>query len=417
MQVYSIITVVVVLLSTVSLFILFQQKNLKDIRYQVGLIASAVISLIMGLVFPGLVSTISADLALQLFVSFFLSLLLYIFTLFLVLMLVSLIIPKEKADKILREWEEKKQKIKNAIELKKKEKEAAALQKATNPEQSTIPDTQSEQPADIETAASAILEKEVPAHESLNTNIKAGEPVAVLEAEVPAQEPVIEEAPAAEVTVTSAVMQNEIPDQAPSNTGISAEPAIENFGTADEPQPAPLAAKEELFGDVNPEPMKMDETDAGAESIHPTGDIIPGDGADLFDNAAILLENSLENIENDEKNVDTSNIIDKMGIDMIPDRADPVSAQGQSLTEIIDKAFQLKQQGKEIEAAALYMIALEKRPDNETTFWLVLDICAIYKATGHADLAEDILLTYIDTFEDIMSEEVKDQILLSLYNN
>lgn len=394
MQVYSIITVVVVLLSTVSLFILFQQKNLKDIRYQVGLIASAVISLIMGLVFPGLVSTISADLALQLFVSFFLSLLLYIFTLFLVLMLVSLIIPKEKADKILREWEEKKQKIKNAIELKKKEKEAAALQKATNPEQSTIPDTQSEQPADIETAASAILEKEVPA-----------------------QEPVIEEAPAAEVTVISAVMQNEIPDQAPSNTGISAEPAIENFGTADEPQPAPLAAKEELFGDVNPEPMKMDETDAGAESIHPTGDIIPGDGADLFDNAAILLENSLENIENDEKNVDTSNIIDKMGIDMIPDRADPVSAQGQSLTEIIDKAFQLKQQGKEIEAAALYMIALEKRPDNETTFWLVLDICAIYKATGHADLAEDILLTYIDTFEDIMSEEVKDQILLSLYNN
>ena len=62
------------------------------------------------------------------------------------------------------------------------------------------------------------------------------------------------------------------------------------------------------------------------------------------------------------------------------------------------------------------MEALNRNPDDEAAFWIVLDICSIYKNSGQTELAEDILLTYIDEFEHIMSEEVKDQILQSLYS-
>ncbi len=440
MQLYSIVSIVIILLSTASLFIIFRQKNLKDIRYQLGLIASAVISLISGLVFPRLVSTISSNLALQLFISVFLSLLLYILILFLVLMLVSMLIPKEKADKLIQEWEEKKKSIQNAIEARKKEKEAAAAMRKENAAKAPAPQNEPtvQQPSametvkftpDIETtAASADLESEGPVQEPPIEEIKSVPEVertmTSTEAvnESPVKEPLLKEielTPAVEIAAASASAESESPIQEFLPTEATTPSHPESDETIAEPQANPITAQQDRIEEINTA-TEQDNAAGTDDEIH--GAInLPGEEAgsetDLFDDAALLLENSLEKNENDEKNVDTSDIIDKMGIDMIPERAYPISDQGQSLNEIIDKAFQLKQQGNEIEAAALYMIALDKNPDNETAFWIVLDICAIYKATGHADLAEDILLTYIDTFDDMMSEEVKDQILLSLYNN
>lgn len=470
MQLYRIVSIVVVLLSTASLFIIFHQKNLKDIRYQLGLIASAVISLISGLAFPKLVSAISANLALQLFISVFLSLLLYILVLFLILMLVSMFISKEKADKLLQQWEEKKKSIQEAIKSRKKEKETVESKPMETPVNS--PSLQNEgsvqQPTAVETvnsapnveidAASASAESESPSQEPSIEEIKAVSEVETVVASVGTenenliQEPStsideIELKPEMEIAAVSTDTENENlvqelsaeemesiqnveiaavsndvesenPVQEPPATEATIAPVhLENNEVITEPQTEPVAAQQDRFEEVNPA-VEQHDTAGGEDEIH--SEDLPVDEAggetDLFDDAALLLENSLEKNENDEKNVDTSDIIDKMGIDMIPERAYPIPDQGQSLNEIIDKAFQLKQQGNEIEAAALYMIALDKNPDNETAFWIVLDICAIYKATGHADLAEDILLTYIDTFEDMMSEEVKDQILLSLYD-
>ena len=60
------------------------------------------------------------------------------------------------------------------------------------------------------------------------------------------------------------------------------------------------------------------------------------------------------------------------------------------------------------------MDALDKKPDNEVVFWIVVDICVIYKNAGQTELAQDILKTYIDEYESIMSNDVKELILQNL---
>jgi len=67
-----------------------------------------------------------------------------------------------------------------------------------------------------------------------------------------------------------------------------------------------------------------------------------------------------------------------------------------------------------LEAASLFIKALEMKPDNEAAFWIVLDICTIYKNIGQAELAKSILQSYMDEFGLLMSEEVKQQILQGL---
>lgn len=144
--------------------------------------------------------------------------------------------------------------------------------------------------------------------------------------------------------------------------------------------------------------------------------IEPSAEADIFDQAVLTMEQAIDDSTGDEKNVDTQDIIDKMGLDEISDESVPyLDLNGLSLNDLINEAFLLKQKGRDSEAASLYIEALNRNPDNEAAFWIVLDICSIYKRSGQSELAEDILLTYIDEFEHLMSEEVKDQILQSLY--
>lgn len=118
--------------------------------------------------------------------------------------------------------------------------------------------------------------------------------------------------------------------------------------------------------------------------------------------------------ENTEKNVDTSDIIDKMGLDTISDFIE-LSSDRLSIDEVLDRAFLLKQEGKELEAASLFINALDMKPDTEVAFWIVLDICVIYKNFGQSELAADILQAYMNEYNDLMSDEVKEQILQSLY--
>jgi tetratricopeptide (TPR) repeat protein len=142
----------------------------------------------------------------------------------------------------------------------------------------------------------------------------------------------------------------------------------------------------------------------------------PLNQANIFNQSTVALERTFGYDVSIEKNVDTPDIIDKMGVDKTPIENVPyLDSNGLSLNEIIDKAFILKQNGREVEAASLYIEALDMKPDNEAAFWIILDICSIYKSAGQTELAEDILLTYIDEFEHLMSEEVKDQILQGLY--
>lgn len=81
-----------------------------------------------------------------------------------------------------------------------------------------------------------------------------------------------------------------------------------------------------------------------------------------------------------------------------------------NIEEYIDEAFRLKESG-DLEGAILqYLYALDENPENELAFWIVLDICVMYKSLGQVELAKDILNNYYDQFGDIMEDDVKDEI-------
>ncbi len=392
MQLYIFISMAVVLLSTLTLFIIFQKKNLTDLRYRIGLVCSAILAGAGSLLFPGLVTIVSANPALRFFVVFFLSLLIYILALFIVLILVFQFFPKEKVDNLIQKWEEKKQNRKNAKEMKLKRVEAQstkpennALQEQAASAEINIQPVAPESTLEIQPDPVTPVKPDMGSDISAETTLQAGsEPALTVESPV-IPETQIDFSLDSEVIVADKTTDEDesiIPDK-----------------TTDEDE---LIIPDKTTDEY--EVIVPDKTAGGEENTNP------------IDNAVSSSSDSQENIGSGEKIVDTSDIIDKMGIDMVTDSVYPVlDQQENSLAEIIKKAFLLKQQGDLKEAAVLYMTALDQKPDNETAFWIVLDICAIYKSTGHADLAEDILLTYMDAFEHLMSEEVKEQILQSLY--
>jgi len=108
-------------------------------------------------------------------------------------------------------------------------------------------------------------------------------------------------------------------------------------------------------------------------------------------------ENTAADENNFEKAVDSAENIDKMGIEK-------TMQDGESLTidECIEEAFRLKELGDFEGAIIYYMYALDKKPGKDLTFWIVLDICVMYKSLGQRDLALDILNSYYDIYNDIM---------------
>ena len=119
--------------------------------------------------------------------------------------------------------------------------------------------------------------------------------------------------------------------------------------------------------------------------------------------------NNVENVDevenNLEKSVDTSENIDKMGIENMKQDSEILS-----IDECIEEAFRLKEQGDAEGAILYFMYALDKKPHKELVFWIVLDICVIYKAFGQQELAFDILNSYNDVFGDIMDVSVRTEI-------
>lgn len=112
-----------------------------------------------------------------------------------------------------------------------------------------------------------------------------------------------------------------------------------------------------------------------------------------------------EDANNLEKSVDSAGNIDKMGIE---NNMHDVAAL--TIEECIEEAFRLKEEG-DSEGAIIYcMYALDKKPPKELTFWIVLDICVMYKALGQHELALDILNSYYDIYGEIMDVTVKEHI-------
>ena len=110
-----------------------------------------------------------------------------------------------------------------------------------------------------------------------------------------------------------------------------------------------------------------------------------------------------------EKSVDSSEIIDKMGIEN-----KVYDSRTVTIEECITEAFRLKEEG-DFEGAILYfMYALDKKPQKELTFWIILDICVMYKSLGQHDLALEILNSYYKIYGDMMGTLVRDEIIRNL---
>lgn len=152
--------------------------------------------------------------------------------------------------------------------------------------------------------------------------------------------------------------------------------------------------------------MAMDDSVTAPEPpTEADNTIIPADDgilANIDENAAVM-ENNLE------ISVDSNENIDKMGIENIVHNRNSLTIE-----DCINEAFRLKGAG-DFESAILYhMYALDKKPDKELTFWIILDICVMYKSLGQQELALDILNSYYETYGDTMDISVKEEIRKNL---
>lgn len=81
-----------------------------------------------------------------------------------------------------------------------------------------------------------------------------------------------------------------------------------------------------------------------------------------------------------------------------------------TLEECIDEAFRLKGNG-DLEGAILYyMYALDKKPETDAVFWIILDICSLYKELGQTEFARNILEDYMRHYGSIMDKSIRVEI-------
>ncbi len=143
----------------------------------------------------------------------------------------------------------------------------------------------------------------------------------------------------------------------------------------------------------------------------------PEDDAEMIDTGALEVAaaaGSEEVIE--EETIDIADnaysnlILDVSGmVDHAITEADTVSAGS-----LVSKAFESKGIGKKEEAIEYYMEALVHEPENEMIFWIVLDVCTLYKQLGLNDLAGSILEGIVSQYGSIIQPDMKEEIMKNL---
>jgi tetratricopeptide (TPR) repeat protein len=149
-------------------------------------------------------------------------------------------------------------------------------------------------------------------------------------------------------------------------------------------------------------PVDKDHAASGENYLERIFDTIAHENSRETENYKEITES---NENNSEISVDTGENIDKMGIENNVHDSDFMT-----IDECIEEAFRLKAQG-DLESAIIYfMYALDRNPAQELVFWIVLDICVMYKSLGQVELAFDILNSCHDSFGNIMDEAVRKEI-------
>lgn len=82
-----------------------------------------------------------------------------------------------------------------------------------------------------------------------------------------------------------------------------------------------------------------------------------------------------------------------------------------TVEQYIDLAFTAKKEGKLMEAIEFYIQALEKKPEEQLILWIIIDVCSLYRELGQESLAKEMILSYIETAGNSISQEVKDDLI------
>ncbi len=145
-------------------------------------------------------------------------------------------------------------------------------------------------------------------------------------------------------------------------------------------------------------------------------------GVEAVETVAAVKEADLIESEIPETREDSLNTDEAIGSIKAEMQRDNISDNGAAAEYIeepdaqlfIIKAFESKKSGAKDKAIQYYMEALEHQPDSNMIFWIVLDICAIYKQMGLAALAVSILEEVVNKYNSIIQPEVKAEILNNL---
>jgi tetratricopeptide (TPR) repeat protein len=134
---------------------------------------------------------------------------------------------------------------------------------------------------------------------------------------------------------------------------------------------------------------------------------------------AVEREIIISNTENDLDNLKDVEIgglkIDKV-IGNIEEQTISKASEDLGIAQYIDEAFRLKGLGDFEGAILYYMYALDKNPDKDAVFWIVLDTCVLYKELGQIGLAKEILESYVSSYGDLMDVAVRAEIESNLIN-
>jgi hypothetical protein len=120
-------------------------------------------------------------------------------------------------------------------------------------------------------------------------------------------------------------------------------------------------------------------------------------------------DNEIESENMSEKAVDSDRNTDKMGIEMADSSLEPITVNS-SLEDCLNEAFRLKESGDPEGAIQYYMYALDKKPASDLVFWIVLDICILYRELNQVEFAREILTAYTEKYSNLMSAAVRKEI-------
>jgi len=107
-----------------------------------------------------------------------------------------------------------------------------------------------------------------------------------------------------------------------------------------------------------------------------------------------------DNVEFVKDSVDTSQIIDKMGISNTPGQ----EIRHDDIKIFINKAFDCLNGGDPVEAAEYFYYAITQHPPLYLEIQIVIQLSMVYSELGRADLSLDIMNEYIEKYRNILSD-------------